>query len=54
MDVRITDMKERSPYGVPKYCQLGCWEPDYEPGETDIPAMVRLTPQGSRTPQTTR
>ena len=28
-----------------KYAQMGYWEPDYEPKDTDILALFRITPQ---------
>jgi ribulose-bisphosphate carboxylase large chain len=45
LDVKITDMKERYTSGVLKYRQMGYWEPDYEPKDTDILAVFRITPQ---------
>ncbi len=44
-DVKITDMKERYRSGVLKYRQMGYWEPDYEPKDTDVLAVFRITPQ---------
>ncbi len=44
-DGKITDMKERYRSGVLKYKQMGYWEPDYEPKDTDILAVFRITPQ---------
>ncbi len=37
--------KERYSAGVLKYRQMGYWEPDYEPKDTDIIALFRITPQ---------
>ena len=31
--------------GVMKYAEMGYWEPDYEPKETDVIALFRITPQ---------
>ena len=31
--------------GVLKYRQMGYWEPDYEPKDTDVLAVFRITPQ---------
>ncbi len=36
---------ERYRAGVMKYAEMGYWEPDYEPVETDIIALFRITPQ---------
>src|SRR5205823_13998865 len=45
VDIKITDMKERYKSGVLKYKQMGYWEPDYEPKDTDVLAVFRVTPQ---------
>jgi ribulose-bisphosphate carboxylase large chain len=50
-DVKITDMKERYRSGVLKYRQMGYWEPDYEPKDTDILAVFRLSPQDGVDPE---
>src|SRR6201986_2371523 len=42
---QITDAKKRYSAGVLKYAQMGYWEPDYVPKETDVLAMFRITPQ---------
>jgi len=34
-----------------KYAQMGYWQPDYEPKETDILALFRITPQDGVDPQ---
>ena len=31
--------------GVMKYKDMGYWRPDYEPRETDLIALFRITPQ---------
>ena len=37
--------KERYRAGVMAYRNMGYWEPDYEPKDTDILALFRITPQ---------
>jgi ribulose-bisphosphate carboxylase large chain len=37
--------KQRYAAGVLKYAQMGYWAPDYEPKDTDIIALFRITPQ---------
>jgi len=37
--------KERYKAGVLKYAQMGYWDGDYEPKDTDILALFRITPQ---------
>jgi len=41
----LQDAAERYRPGVLKYAQMGYWEPDYEPSETDVLALFRITPQ---------
>ncbi|MEX3934192.1 form I ribulose bisphosphate carboxylase large subunit [Paraburkholderia phymatum] len=41
----ITDAKERYAAGVLKYRQMGYWQPDYQPKDTDVIALFRITPQ---------
>ncbi|MGE0861771.1 MAG: form I ribulose bisphosphate carboxylase large subunit [Gammaproteobacteria bacterium] len=41
----ITDASQRYRSGVLKYAQMGYWEPDYVPAETDVIALFRITPQ---------
>ena len=41
----ITDAKQRYSAGVLKYRQMGYWQPDYEPRETDTICLFRITPQ---------
>ena len=50
-EVKITDMKERYRSGVLKYRQMGYWEPDYEPKDTDLLAVFRITPQDGVDPE---
>ena len=42
---QITDAKKRYGAGVLKYKQMGYWQPDYVPKDTDLIAMFRITPQ---------
>ncbi|MBS0595491.1 MAG: form I ribulose bisphosphate carboxylase large subunit [Proteobacteria bacterium] len=42
---RITDARERYRAGVLKYRQMGYWEPDYVPRDTDMICLFRITPQ---------
>ncbi|TLZ37592.1 MAG: form I ribulose bisphosphate carboxylase large subunit [Gammaproteobacteria bacterium] len=41
----ITDAKRRYQAGVLKYGQMGYWEPDYVPKDTDTVCLFRITPQ---------
>ena len=41
----IRDTKERYKGGVLKYKQMGYWRPDYEPKDTDVICVFRITPQ---------
>ncbi len=41
----ITTSTKRYKAGVLKYAQMGYWQPDYEPKQTDIVALFRITPQ---------
>ncbi len=45
------DAADRYRAGVMKYAQMGYWQPDYEPKETDILALFRITPQDGVDPQ---
>jgi len=42
---------ERYRAGVLKYAQMGYWDPDYEPKDTDVLALFRITPQEGVDPQ---
>src|SRR5438477_13186550 len=44
-NMQITDAKRRYSAGVLKYAQMGYWDGDYEPKETDVLALFRITPQ---------
>src|SRR5271163_1703275 len=48
---KVTDMKERYRSGVLKYVQMGYWEPDYEPKDTDVLAVFRISPQDGVDPE---
>src|SRR5512135_2534168 len=37
--------KERYKAGVMKYKDMGYWRPDYQPSDTDLIALFRITPQ---------
>src|SRR5882757_6638911 len=37
--------------GVLKYKEMGYWQPDYLPRETDVVAMFRITPQDGVDPE---
>jgi ribulose-bisphosphate carboxylase large chain len=39
------DAKDRYKAGVLSYAQMGYWNPEYEPADTDILALFRITPQ---------
>src|SRR5580692_7577065 len=41
----IKEAKKRYSAGVLKYKQMGYWQPDYVPKDTDVIAMFRITPQ---------
>jgi len=47
----ITDFKKRYTAGVLKYKQMGYWRPDYEPLETDVICVFRITPQEGVDPE---
>src|SRR5947207_7848778 len=44
-NIQITDAERRYSAGVLKYAQMGYWDGDYEPKETDLLALFRVTPQ---------
>ena len=48
---KITDAKKRFQSGVLKYKQMGYWDPDYEPKESDVLAVFRITPQDGVDPE---
>jgi ribulose-bisphosphate carboxylase large chain len=47
----IRDAAARYKAGVLKYAQMGYWEPDYVPGDTDVLALFRITPQEGVAPE---
>ena len=44
-DTQIRDTKKRYSAGVLKYRQMGYWDSDYVPKETDVLCLFRITPQ---------
>ena len=48
--IAVTGQKPRSRYdaGVIKYREMGYWQPDYTPKDTDVIALFRITPQDGR------
>ncbi len=44
-NARTITGKERYEAGVLDYRKMGYWEPDYEPRDTDVLALFRVTPQ---------
>jgi ribulose-bisphosphate carboxylase large chain len=49
--VEDTTARDRYAAGVMKYAQMGYWRPDYEPKDTDVLAVFRITPQEGVDPQ---
>src|SRR5512143_3523616 len=47
----IKDAAARYKAGVLKYAQMGYWEPDYVPRDTDVLALFRITPQEGVDPE---
>ena len=41
----VTSTQDRYRAGVMPYAQMGYWQPDYEPSDTDVIALFRITPQ---------
>ena len=50
-DVKEIKGKDRYNAGVISYKNMGYWQPDYEPIDTDVIAMFRLTPQKGVDPE---
>ena len=48
---QITDSSKRYAAGVMKYAQMGYWQPDYAPKDTDVLALFRITPQEGVDPE---
>ena len=44
-------MSERWNAGVIPYAEMGFWQPDYEPKDTDVLAAFRLVPQPGVPPE---
>jgi len=44
-------IKEKNSGGVLKYAEMGYWQPDYEPSDTDVVCLFRITPQEGVEPQ---
>src|SRR5690242_7203136 len=44
-DVHISQTKDRWAAGVTPYAEMGYWDADYEPKDTDILCAFRITPQ---------
>jgi len=51
--IAVTGQKPRSRYdaGVIKYREMGYWQPDYTPKDTDVIALFRITPQEGVEPE---
>ena len=47
----VVDPKQRYKSGVLKYVQMGYWQPDYVPLDTDVLALFRVTPQEGVDPE---
>lgn len=45
------DPRERYAAGVMKYREMGYWQPDYTPKDTDVIALFRITPQPGVDPE---
>jgi ribulose-bisphosphate carboxylase large chain len=45
------DASARYRAGVMKYARMGYWEPDYQPSDTDVLALFRITPQEGVDPE---
>jgi ribulose-bisphosphate carboxylase large chain len=47
----LTDASKRYAAGVLKYAQMGYWQPDYVPKDSDVLALFRITPQEGVDPE---
>src|SRR6476646_997269 len=47
----LDDPRERYRAGVLKYAQMGYWQPDYLPKDTDVLCVFRITPQDGVDPE---
>ena len=43
--------KDRYKAGVLPYKKMGYWQPDYQPKDTDLLAMFRITPHAGSDPE---
>src|SRR6202167_4319681 len=43
--------KQRYKAGVLRYVEMGYWQPDYKPLETDLVVVFRITPQAGVDPE---
>ena len=50
-DSKVVQGADRYKAGVLKYKQMGYWVPDYEPKDTDVIALFRITPQDGVDPE---
>jgi len=48
---QIKDASKRYAAGVMKYAQMGYWQPDYVPKDSDVLALFRITPQEGVDPE---
>src|SRR6204780_2490825 len=46
-----TDAPDRWSAGVIPYAEMGYWDPDYQPKDTDVLAAFRITPQDGVDPK---
>jgi len=47
----LKNSADRYRAGVIQYKQMGYWQPDYEPKETDVLVLFRITPQDGVDPE---
>ena len=48
---QVMDARKRYQAGVLKYAQMGYWQPDYQPKDTDVLCLFRITPQEGVAPE---
>jgi ribulose-bisphosphate carboxylase large chain len=51
MQARTESTRDRYAAGVMKYREMGYWQPDYAPLDTDVLALFRITPQPGVEPE---
>lgn len=51
LPTRLDGARDRYQAGVLKYAEMGYWQPDYEPSDTDVLALFRITPQEGVEPE---